>query len=509
MNSRFKALINTTWMCALCVLFIACNQAVPERPLIEPDESIGDADSGDDSDKDTNTRPTGAISFKSDFCGCKDGKPVTYGNCSSFCSSKSTAGEEVLFLNFTVTEDISLGGLGNVANWCNTPIEGDQANPKCLLEVKDDQGNVTSLDVTTIPNSNSVTSKILRLDYDKTYVITLVESISGAKSDSVQFIKFSDQTVISNLGPLKNAPISQYTCLVRNFSEDQSTGDIYFDSAYRMHFYYHPRIPPTPVPPGTANLICHDIFNPALGTVDDPLYPRLENTPGVFNLWDTTDPRFYDNNGNTVLDVNESIAQKTKNFGGSIPSGINFFAKFSWPGSPQTNEDAGNNNSTDPIGFYMSPWIDQTTFKSYCLTSDHYNMNNALFKAFRDIIQVDTEGLYVGEKAPEAVTTSTGQVVVGDKDFILIRETDLKQVWFYLKNNVPTVPTDDIVANVQVFFYYPLNTASPYIKTSTQRTYRVRGASELNNVSTSSGTSTGAPTSFPPHDRKIGCVPKF
>jgi hypothetical protein len=149
----------------------------------------------------------------------------------------------------------------------------------------------------------------------------------------------------------------------------------------------------------------------------------------------------------------------------------------------------------------MAPWIDSATFKSYCLTSTHYNGTNPLFKAFRDIIGVDTEGLYVGEKAAETVTTPTG-VTSGLKDWILIRETDVKAVWFYLNNGVLTAPTDNNVKDVSVYFYYPLNKASPFVKTSTQRMYKVKWAYELNGAST-------IPTSLPPHDRKIGCIPKF
>jgi hypothetical protein len=169
----------------------------------------------------------------------------------------------------------------------------------------------------------------------------------------------------------------------------------------------------------------------------------------------------------------------------------------------------------------MIPWIDQSTFKSHCLNSTHYNSSNALYKAMRDIIGVDTEGLYIGEKSPEAVTDSNGNVVTGYPDYILVRETDLKQVWFYLKNGVPTVPTDDMVANVAVYFYYPLNKVSPFVKTSTQRVFRVRGSKEIftgTNNNSNSGTgslngnssnSSGSVSTYPTHDRKIGCIPKF
>ena len=80
-----------------------------------------------------------------------------------------------------------------------------------------------------------------------------------------------------------------------------------------------------------------------------------------------------------------------------------------------------------------------------------------------------------------------------------------------MKNGVPTVPTDSIVASVPVFFYYPMNILSPYVKASTQKIYQVKGAVELNNETVSEGgsNSTGISSNYPPHDRKIGCIPKF
>ena len=517
------------WLC-LSLLSASCQDSLPNRTTITPGstvdpesacgagqelvaERVGDVLTEVCKDKEQ-TRPDGAVFWKSDFCACKDGKAISYGNCGSFCSEKNTNGAETLYANFSVTEAISLGGLGNMYAWCKINLPSDTQNPECEIQAKDDQGNITSIGVTVPANSNSLTANIQdALAYDKTYVLTLVERNSGAKSNSIQLIKFSTDTNISILGPLKNSPVSQYTCMIREFSTDNTSGDVYFDSAYRLHFYFIPRIPPTPIPAGNSNLICHDIFNPIYGPIDQELYPRFEQSAGVFNLWDSTDPRFYDNNGNGSTDINEVISQKTKNFGGSLPAGTNFFQTFYWPGSPELEDAAGNKaNSTQPLGYFMAPWIDQTTYKSYCLNSSHFNSNNPLFKAFRDIIGVDTEGLYIGEKAPETLLTITG-ATTGFPDYILIRESDLKQVWFYLKNGVPTLPTDVTVTNNAVYFYYPLNKSSPYVKTSTQRIFRVRGASELNSTNsttdTNGATSSGTSTSYPPHDRKIGCVPKF
>lgn len=532
MDSRSFKKTWTVWVLCLLGLLVSCQDTIPRRSTITPgssaqdpitcpegqelvEEEVNGETESTCQDKPAE-RPNNAVFWKPDFCACKDGKPVSYGNCSSFCSSKNTNGAEILYANFTVSEAISLGGLGNVYAWCKVNLPGDTANPECELQAKDENNNVITLDVTVPVNTNSITADIKdKLSYDKTYVLTLVEKTSGAKSNSVQIIKFSSDTNISILGPLKNVPVSQYSCMVRELSED-NLGDIYFDYAYRLHYYFIPRLPPAPIPGGNASMICHDIFNPLYGKVDQETYPRFERLPGIFNLWDTTDPRFYDNNGNGQLDVNEVIVQKTRNFGGTVPTGAEFFKTFQWQTGPIFEEQGtGTNQQTaSTLGYFMAPWIDQTTYLSYCLNSSHYNSNNPLFKAMRDIIGVDTEGLYVGVKAPETVTDAQGNITTGFQDLILIRETDLKAVWFYLKSGVPTAPTDTSVVNEAVYFYYPLNKTSPYVRTSTQRIYRVYSAQELNAMSSggpSSGgsTPTGGSTSYPPHDRKIGCVPKF
>ena len=547
MRLQLNKLTRTVWVLCLLGILVSCQDTLPKRSTItqgnttdkvlectedentvEVDENGEPVDGSELFDSPTNSfkiddknffcvpkppeRPNNAVFWKPDFCACKDNRPVSYGNCGTFCADKATGGAETLFASFNVTEDISLGGLGNLFAWCKVNLPGDTQNPECELQAKDENGSITSIEVLNPANSNSITANIQdKLAYNKTYVLTLVEKTSQARSNSVQLIKFSPDSNLPILGPLKNAPISQYSCMVREFSEDTNTGDVYYETAYRLHFYFIPRIPPRPVPAGNSNLICHDIFNPLYGLVDQELYPRFEQLPGVFNLWDTTDPRFFDNNGNGLQDVNEAIVQKTRNFGGSINTDVEFFRPFITQSSPEIEDDAGNNNnSTQPMGWFMAPWIDQNTFKSYCLTQTQYNSSNPLFKAMRDIIGVDTEGLYVGGKAPETVVIG-GETTSGYEDYIFIRETDLKAVWFYLNAGVPTAPTDDNVGNKAVYFYYPLNKASPFVRTSTQRVFRVLGATELPNPSdnTSGSTSSGTLVSYPPHDRKIGCVPKF
>lgn len=534
MDSRKFFPLRMILLMSVSLLVVSCVDSLPHRATITPDEFLTDPDPTCEADEEltTNTdgtkectkvkvtRPSDAIFFKPDFCGCKDGKPVTFGNCTTFCADKNTSGASILYASFTVTEAISLSGLENVFNFCNLPLESDTANPKCNLSAKDEAGNVTNFDVTNVANSNSIRVDISNLPEDKTYVITLFEQNSGAKSDSVQIIKDSTQVDVDLLGTLKIAPISQFTCVIRNYEkEEAASGAItyWYTAGYRRHYYYLPRNAPDPLQGNSKEAFCHDVVT--YGVKDSAVFPRLENTPGVFNFWDTQDPRFFDNNGNNVMDVNDQIVQKTKNFGGSIPSTSNFFAKFSGLQLVITNPDSTSTSTTasqPALGYYMAPWIDtnSSSYRSFCLTNTEYSSTtNSLYKAFRDVIGVDTEGIYIAEKAAEVVTDANGNEFTTNPDYLLIRETDLKAVWFYVKNGVLTKPTEDNVANVTTYFYHPLNKTTPFVKSSTQSLYRIKSAAELTSGGVSStSTSTSNPGtlgSFPPHDKKIGCIPKL
>jgi hypothetical protein len=518
------------------VCFIGCVDTIPHRATITPDEflSSGPTSCPDDQDlvseqdgdktirscvpKTVEKRPDGAITFKSDYCGCNNGKAVTFGNCSTFCADKNTSGASILYASFTVSEAISLNEkLGNVFNWCNVQLESDNGNPKCLLNVKDESGSSADLEVTLVANSNSIKVDITNLAEDKTYLLTFFEQISKAKSNTVQIIKDSEQVNVDLLGTLKVAPISQFTCIIRNYEKEEMTNgtvNYWYTAGFRRHYYYVPRNAPEPLQGNSKEAFCHDVVT--YGTADNATIPRLENTPGVFNFWDTQDPRFFDNNGNTYLDINDVIWQKTKNFGGNIPRTSNFFAKFSGLQLVVTSPD---NTTTTPsttqpaLGYYMAPWIDtnSSSYRSFCLTSTEYNSTNPLYQAFRDVLGVDTEGLYIAEKSSTTITNAEGQTVTTNPDYLLLRETDLKAAWFYVKNGVLTKPDEATVANVTTYFYYPLNKATPFIKSSSQELYRVKSAQELTSgdVSSSATSQTGSVGTFPPHDKKIGCIPKL
>lgn len=135
-------------------------------------------------------RPSKAISFIPDLCVCQDGVSIQPLNCSNFCAGKDTNGAEILFANLRVSSDISMGVLKNTYGWCNNVLAGDETNPKCVLEVKSKDGSSIHLDI--ISFSNSLTSNVSILGYDEVFTITLVELASGARSNPIKLVKFSD-----------------------------------------------------------------------------------------------------------------------------------------------------------------------------------------------------------------------------------------------------------------------------------------------------------------------------
>ncbi len=525
MNSRsntFKKL----GVIFMMMLFVSCQDTLPKRSTITSGDFVEDPTACEDGFTynettkicvaDPVSRPTGVVTFDEDnnLCVCKDRKVYSYGSCSSFCANKGTAGQPILYASFNVGPEILLNtAFNDLKGWCNNVLEGSTSQAGCVLKAKDAEGNIKEAQV--ILSGNTLTANLSALEEDKTYQLQLVETSSGSTSNTTQIIRYSVDVASASLGVLKPAPISQYACVIKSLTSERINGvtNVFSDFAYKVHFYFLPSNPPEPISATSPNIICHDPISNS--EADDIEFERLDLKAGPnspFTLWDKTDPRFFDNNNNTFNDVNDIIIQKTKNFGSTIGASTNFFTTFTWPGSPVSSTTAGDTTANRPLGYYMQPWIDSNTFLSYCLNSTHYNSSNALFRAMGDVLQVDTEGLYVGVKAAESVNVD-GTTYTGVKDYLLVRESDLKRVWFYKNGSTPTAPSDANVRNVAVYFYYPFNFASPYIKSSGQRVFQVKGAEELSNTATNTSntgtTSSGTNLQYPPHDRKIGCVPKI
>ena len=86
----------------------------------------------------------------------------------------------------------------------------------------------------------------------------------------------------------------------------------------------------------------------------------------------------------------------------------------------------------------------------------------------------------------------------------------LKKIWFYKENGTHFQPNDNTVAGKKVQFYWPADPDSPFIKKSHQRTYTVKRPDELSCDGTNvQDNANDATNTFPPHDKRIGCVPKI
>lgn len=127
------------------------------------------------------------VNFKMDFCACKDGLPVSFGNCNSFCAGTQTNGAEILYSSFTVKPNTSLN---TVYKWCTSARPRIPMNPKCVLKATNGSSSI-SMDV-DFKAENDLTFNVSALRYDATYLLQLVELSTGAKSDKIQFIKYKN-----------------------------------------------------------------------------------------------------------------------------------------------------------------------------------------------------------------------------------------------------------------------------------------------------------------------------
>lgn len=405
----------------------------------------------------------GLLKIRSDFCVCKDGQAVSYGNCASYCSGQNTQGAEILFTSFNVVENKKYK---TVYEWCTKRGTWDWKNPKCEMSFTAEDGTITNVDINV--HDNIVTADVSSLAYDKVQVFGLVETSSKATSDRAQLLKFDDISSVPL--PVQTSSFNQFSCISKQLQK-------------KYHFYYAPYLVPTPQGAGST-FVCHDVTK--YGERDDALFPRLEDVQGAIGMWPNTSPHFYDNNGNGYLDVHDAIRQQTKRFGGTIPMSTEFFTYFTLPGNETTYQQSGAQKASH--GFVMKPFIDQATYNSYCLNESHYNSSTPLFQGIGEVLRVPTEGLYVAAEISDA------------SDFILLKESDIKSVWFYVKDGHIKVPNDSNIARQTVYFYYPLDKVNPYVKKPNQKIYQVKSAEEV-------GMSTG--NSYPSHDRKIACIPKI
>ncbi len=405
----------------------------------------------------------GILKMREGFCVCKDGRSASYGNCASYCANQNTNGADILSVSFSVAENKKYQ---SVAEWCSKKSPWDFRNPKCVMSFVNEEGQKTDLEA--VVAGNGVKVDVTSIDYDKVNVMTLVESVSKGKSDSAQLLKYDSEVTLPI--PVQTSSLTQFTCLSKPMQK-------------KYHFYFAPYLVPNPQGAGSP-FVCHDVVK--YGSKDDALFPRFEEVSAAIGVWPNTSPLFYDNDANGYMDVHDAIRRQMKRFGSSIPMGTEFFTYFTLPGDEQNYAQSGAAKNSS--AYVLKPFIDQNTFYSFCPGETHYNSTTPLFRALKEVIASETEGLYA------AVEISDSQ------DVILLNEKNIKAVWFYVKDGQIKVPNDSNVSRQTIYFYYPLDKVNPYVKKPNQKIYQVKSAEEI-------GMSTG--NTYPSHDRKIACIPKI
>jgi len=448
-------------------------------------------------------RPDGEVFIKRDFCSCLQGKADIINNCEGFCAGKASITTPTLFGSVDVGPTIQINSLlGNLHNWCTIELpDTNQPAPNCVIEAFDGL-TTNTLDITTFSNSNAFQANLTSLAKNKTYVAVIKETGSGAQSNEFQ-IRRVDPPEDNNedtTTPLKIMPVSQYTCLNRTGSLQDGTqcgelsgSDEIFNCGTREFYYFASNNAPPPMPPGAHFILCHD---PQFGKDDSPLHPRLELIPQHIAMWDQSDIRFADQNGDSRPDINQMIQDRLANEFG-VTRTINIFGLFTWPNKPATS---GGSGTPPNVGFYMQPWIDSQTGRGFCPKQEQYNGNDPTFKIMKEVVGVDTEGIYLSVKQPEASDQQEG----GNK-LQLIREGLLRKIWFYFENGQHFVPDDITASQKTIMYYWPPDVNDPYVQKSTQKIYTVRAPEDIN----SNGASSGLVTTVRPPDKRFGCVPSM
>lgn len=444
-------------------------------------------------------RPDNAIFIKKDFCSCVGGKRDIVNNCDQFCADTADTAA-TLHGSVTLGPEVALNDqLGTLFNWCTAEIN-EQTGPFCVLEVFD--GTSTEQLTINIPaGSNTFTANISSLAFKKTYVAKIVEVGSGSNVSSNSFQLFripqdDGNTAINS--PLKILPTSMYTCLFRDGTQG---ADVVFENAAKVHFFFASNSTPPPMPANNVFDICHDVNT--YGKIDTPLIPRLKLIPQHLALWDFSDIRFADAGPNGSPDgepdINKIIEDRLLNEYGETRK-IGLFGLLPWPNYPL----AENNPN---LGFIMQAFIDPQSGRGFCPGQAEYNgaRGDNLFRVLKEIVGVDTEGLFMSEREPIIIPNGDGTFRLAPNDYLLIREGLLKKIWFYFENGLHLVPDEVTSSSKTIHFYWPPDAANPYVKKSFQKTYTVRAPEDLGQ----SGATSGLNTSIRPPDKRFACIPSI
>ncbi len=491
-------------------LITSCDDNLANRGTIDLTDysktSSDDEDQVEEEEITTLTRPEGAIIIDAaTSCACADGKSQSVGNCASVCAEVSTDETSIFYFEFDLTTAITGTYLNDINGFCSTQETDDTSDvANCSIEIKDSDGDTQYISFEPSSGQGSVTIE----DFDgyinsgETYRLSIVENVTGAKSTTVQ-VKLVPNLIDDPIGgQLAIMPVNQYTCMVKTYTSNSSGQAI--TGVNRFHFYFIAATRPEALQESSMELLyCHDIDKYGDEPVSSPL---LEEKTGIFSVWNNNDKRFYDTDDDGVMQVINLIEQDMTLQGYPPTDTLTLFYDLSWPNFFDDGDVGTGSNTTTTLnvvngnlGKYMTPFIDSETLESYCPKKEHYYSDSPLFTAMREMVADDTEALYVAKQ--ENVC-----------DFILVRESLLKKIWFYIEDNNHIAPKDDNVGDNKIQFYWPADTSSPFIKKSHQVIYTVKRADELTCGSatideTNGNSSSGSISDLPTHDRRIGCIP--
>lgn len=439
--------------------------------------------------KNEQTRPSGQIDIKPGFCSCLNGKADSEGDCDSFCASKPSSSQPMLYLNTILSPTIVLNPkLGNLHNWCNAQLADDTTSPQCVLKA-DDGENVLIIPVTTYQGANTLSANISTLSLKKTYKLKIVEHKSSqAESNFFSLTRKKQTTAPVDKKPLAVSAINQYSCLSfsRDYHEDVMTSFI------RQFYYFVDLEQPSPLPPASTgspwrNIVCHDEQQfPGDDRVD---YPRLELEKNLFSTWSRLDPRFItDSAGTTPIERiirDRALDEYQIDIGAS-----NFFRMINYPNSPMSNP-------LRSLGYILMPFNDALSGKSFCPTLK--NTDKPLLRILGDYTR-DTQALYIAEREPQVLVENGVQKIAYGTMFAT--ESMLDRYGFYIENGMKIKADSESFHTRRIHFYWPGSAVDP-LNSNGRKLFTVKYPDELNGNSP-----IGVGSSTPTSDKRIGCVPK-
>lgn len=536
-SKTLTTFIHTLLVSLTLVAAVSCNERVPaNRPLI----TAGSNTEGPDPvDPVIATRPDGEVYMKNNFCGCKDTVNILIpdATCNTFCSGKNTGGQERLYFNTSVSANIELGELKNTVNWCTKDVGSVDVNAngcRMVFRAKVDDDNIEeiplAISLASGSTGNSFYAVISDLPSDRTYVATLVATtdFGSYKSDSIQVRKVSAGTGPIDPGPIALQPVTQYACI--NRATDSTDAELYIKNNL-LHFFFVEQMRPDPLPPGFRAAFCHDVLS--TGKLDDSAeFQRLFEEPNAFSLWRIDDTRMLNlknaaNSGmgwSDNIDAEDIIVQKLTALGATA-STSRFFGKLNISSGPSMSTSGNSSNATAALGWYMRIFINQTNNNlAVCPKAADYAGTNKLFRAVGEVVQVDTEGVYLARREVLTYTDPADNTVkCMDDDFLIVPEAKLRAAWFYKQNGASIRPSNDTagelaIKNNTMLFYYPFRPNDPTVRKPDQKLYTVVTPAQANTTNSicsnaddggvpQTPDSTSITDSIPPHDKRFGCIP--